>query len=209
MSGPSVGLFAPLPAQDGKAPAVADFLHIGHSLLQAEPLTLQWYALQYTEDAYKETPTFAIFDTFAGEEGRAAHMGGKIAEALIAGAPSLVAGSPQINKADILASKVEKADVKVGLRVLAEAKADKVEDVRNFLISALPLVEEETLTPQWYAVKLEGVNVFGILDFSEGEEGRQAHLNGKVAAALFAKAEEFFVRTPEVVKVDVIASRVL
>ncbi|KAI5114623.1 hypothetical protein M0805_002167, partial [Coniferiporia weirii] len=99
--------------------------------------------------------------------------------------------------------------VTVGIRVLAEAKPGKVDEVRAFLIGALPLVEEETLTLQWYAIKFEGSNVFGILDFFEGEEGRQAHLNGKVAAALFAKADELFVRTPEVVKVDVIASRVL
>ncbi|KAL5480344.1 hypothetical protein ACEPAI_1614 [Sanghuangporus weigelae] len=205
MSEPSVGLFVPLPANDGQASAVTDFLRAGHSLLKDEPLTLQWYALQYESS----TPTFAIFDTFAEEEGRATHLTGKIAEALVANAPSLIAGAPQINKAKILASKIQKAEVKLGLRVLAEAKEDKVEDVKNFLISALPLVEEETLTPQWYAIQLEGSNVFGILDFSEAEEGRQAHLNGKVAAALFAKVDELFVKKPEVVKVDVVASRVL
>ncbi|KAL5500978.1 hypothetical protein ACEPAH_9365 [Sanghuangporus vaninii] len=205
MSKPSAGLFVPLPANDGQASAVADFLRVGHSLLKDEPLTLQWYALRYESS----TPTFAIFDTFAEEEGRAAHLTGKIAEALVANAPSLIAGAPQINKAKILASKVQKAEVKFGLRVLAEAKEHKVEDAKNFLISALPLVEEERLTPQWYAIQLEGSNTFGILDFSEAEEGRQAHLNGKVAAALFAKADELFVKKPEVVKVDVVASRVL
>ncbi|THG93335.1 hypothetical protein EW145_g8404, partial [Phellinidium pouzarii] len=134
---------------------------------------------------------------------------GKIAGALFANAPTLVSGAPQINKVEVLASKVQKGNVKVGLRVLAEAKRDKVDEVKQFLISALPLVDEETLTLQWYAIKLEGSNVFGILDFSEVEEGRQAHLNGKVAAALFAKANDLFVKMPEVVKVDVIASRVL
>ena len=44
--------------------------------------------------------------------------------------------------------------------------------VADLLQSALPLIDEETLTPQWYAIQLEGTNVFGILDFSEGEEGR-------------------------------------
>ena len=59
---------------------------------------------------------------------------GKIAEALVANAPTLIAGTPQINKVQVLASKVQKADVKLGLRVLAAAKADKVEDVKQFLI---------------------------------------------------------------------------
>lgn len=40
-------------------------------------------------------------------------------------------------------------------------------------------------------------------------DARQAHLDGRVAALLFANAEKFFVQTPEVVKVNVIASRVL
>ncbi|KAI5122264.1 hypothetical protein M0805_007128 [Coniferiporia weirii] len=207
-------LFVPLPTRVGKASDVADFLRAGHALLAAEPLTLQWYAVRYDasgEGAGGEKATFAIFDTFAGEEGRGAHVGGKIAEALVANAPTLVEGAPEINKVEILASKIQRSDsgVTVGLRVLAEAKPGKVDEVRAFLIGALPLVEEETLTLQWYAIKFEGSNVFGILDFFEGEEGRQAHLNGKVAAALFAKADALFVRTPEVVKVDVVASRVL
>jgi len=209
MSTPTVGLFVPLPAQGGKVEDVEKFLLAGRGIVDGEPLTLQWYAVKYTSDSYASTPTFAIFDTFAAEEGRGAHLTGKVAEALVANAPALIVGGPQINKAEVLASKVQKADVKVGLRVLVEAKPDKVEDVKNFLISALPLVNEETLTPQWYAVKLEGSNVFGIFDFSESEEGRQAHLNGQVAAALFSKVDEFFVKTPEVVTVDVVASRVL
>lgn len=37
---------------------------------------------------------------------------------------------------------------------------------------------------------------------------RQAHLNGKVAAALFSKVEEFFTGKPDVVKTDVLFSYV-
>ncbi|EJD00480.1 uncharacterized protein FOMMEDRAFT_90774, partial [Fomitiporia mediterranea MF3/22] len=113
--------------------ALADFLRAGFSLLPGEPKTLQWYALKY-ESA---SPTYAIFDTFAEEEGRAAHLNGEIESALVANAPTLVAGAPQINKAQVLASKVQKADVKLGLRVLAEAKPNKVEDAKQFLIVRL------------------------------------------------------------------------
>ena len=38
---------------------------------------------------------------------------------------------------------------------------------------------------------------------------RTAHVQGDVAAALFSKAKEFFDVGPEVIKVDVVASRVL
>jgi len=209
MSTPKVGLFVPVKTTPDKETSVSDFLDAGHKLLADEPLTLQWYALKYDDPAYADKPHYAIFDTFAAEEGREAHLNGKIAEALMANAPKLLSTTPTINKTQILASKVEKVDVKVGLRVIVKAKPDKVEEVKKFLISAIPLVNEETLTSQWYAVQLEGSDTFGILDFSEGEEGRQAHLNGQVAAALFSKVDEFFVEAPHVVKVDVLASRIL
>ncbi|MEP6704266.1 MAG: hypothetical protein ABJB34_05625, partial [Acidobacteriota bacterium] len=48
---------------------------------------------------------FGIFDTFEGEEGRDAHLNGKVAEALMANAADLLAEPPEINKVDILAAK--------------------------------------------------------------------------------------------------------
>lgn len=52
---------------------------------------------------------------------------------------------------------------------------------------------------------------FTLIQFASSRRpfDRQAHLNGQVAAALFSKVDEFFVNTPEVVTVDVVASRVL
>ena len=54
-----------------------DFLLAGRGLLDAEPLTLQWYAVKYTEESYASQPTFAIFDTFETNEGRTAHLTGE------------------------------------------------------------------------------------------------------------------------------------
>ena len=48
---------------------------------------------------------------------------------------------------------------------------------------------------------------FAIFDVFEGEAGRQAHLTGKVAAALFAKAPELFASAPEVHKPDLLAAK--
>ena len=47
---------------------------------------------------------FGIFDTFANEEGRNAHLTGEIAKALGARASELFAISPQVDKVDILAN---------------------------------------------------------------------------------------------------------
>ena len=46
-----------------------------------------------------------IFDTFAAESGRQAHLSGRIAAALMAKAPELLAQSPNIEKIDVLAAK--------------------------------------------------------------------------------------------------------
>ena len=53
---------------------VKKFLENGRGLLDAEPKTLDWYAFKY-EGGFK--PVFGIFDTFAEEEGRQAHLTGK------------------------------------------------------------------------------------------------------------------------------------
>lgn len=82
----SVGLFVPLPAATGQGTAVADFLRTGHGMLAAEPDTLGWYALEYDATIIGanagttfagDNATYAIFDTFAGEEGRGKHVGGE------------------------------------------------------------------------------------------------------------------------------------
>jgi quinol monooxygenase YgiN len=52
-----------------------------------------------------------------------------------------------------------------------------------------------------------GNSSFGIFDVFNDEAGRQAHLNGKVAAALMAKAAELFAKPTEIQKWDVIESK--
>jgi quinol monooxygenase YgiN len=73
---------------------------------------------------------------------------------------------------------------------------------------ALPLVNEELLTPIWYAIHFPGTNTFGIIDFFAGEDGRNAHLTGKVAEALFASVDELLTGPPDVVKLNVLAAKI-
>ena len=96
--------------------------------------------------------------------------------------------------------------VKVGLFVQLEAKAGKEAEVEAFLNGGLDLVNDEPKTTVWYALKF-GDSTFGIFDAFEGESGREAHLNGKVAAALMAKADELFSAPPKIEKVDVLAAK--
>jgi len=96
--------------------------------------------------------------------------------------------------------------VKTGLFVRLEAKAGKEAEVEAFLNSGLALVNDEPLTKTWYAVKFDN-STFGIFDTFDGEEGRDAHLNGRVAEALMANADTLLASPPKIEKVDVLAAK--
>ncbi|MDQ3134631.1 MAG: antibiotic biosynthesis monooxygenase [Acidobacteriota bacterium] len=96
--------------------------------------------------------------------------------------------------------------VKVALLVRLEAKPGKEAEVEKFLNGGLSLVQEEPATITWYAIKL-GPSTFGIFDTFPDEAGRQAHLSGKVAAALMEKASELFAQPPTIEQVDVLAAK--
>ena len=94
--------------------------------------------------------------------------------------------------------------VKYSLLVRLEAKAGKENELAEFLKSALPLVDEEPATIHWYALQM-GPSTFGIFDTFELEEGRKAHLTGKIAPALMAKAPELLAKDPVIEQVDLLA----
>jgi len=96
--------------------------------------------------------------------------------------------------------------VKVALFVRLEAKPGKEKDVEQFLLDGLPLVQAEPATTAWFGIRL-GPSTFGIFDAFPDEAGRQAHLAGKVAAVLMAKAGELFSTPPSIEKVDVLAAK--
>ena len=95
---------------------------------------------------------------------------------------------------------------RLALWVPLEAKPGKEADVEKFLQSGLGLVEQEPGTTSWFAIRM-GPTSFGIFDTFDDETGRQAHLNGKVAAALMAKAGELLAKPPEIHKMDVLAAK--
>lgn len=94
--------------------------------------------------------------------------------------------------------------VTVALFVRLEAKPGKEAEVESFLKSGLPIVQEEPATTAWFGIRL-GPSTFGIFDAFPDEQGRQAHLSGRVAAALMAKAPELLAKPPIIEKVDVLA----
>ena len=96
--------------------------------------------------------------------------------------------------------------VTVGLLVRLEAKPGKESEVENFLKSGLALVQEEPETTVWFAIRM-GQSTFGIFDAFPNDSGRKAHLSGRVAAALMAKASDLLARPPVIENVDVLAEK--
>ncbi|WP_328453170.1 putative quinol monooxygenase [Amycolatopsis sp. NBC_00438] len=97
---PTVGLLVTMEAKPGREGDVEKFLESGRALVDEEPATTAWFAFRLGDT------TFGIYDVFPDEPGREAHLNGKVAEALMAQAPDLFAGTPVIQRIDILASKL-------------------------------------------------------------------------------------------------------
>jgi len=95
-----VALLARIVARPGKEDEVAALLESALALAQGEERTTVWFAFRLSERE------FGIFDAFADDAGRQAHLAGPIAAALMAKAPDLLAEPPRIDRADVLAAKL-------------------------------------------------------------------------------------------------------
>src|SRR5690242_5753466 len=94
----AIGLLVTLEARAGKEAAAEAFLKSAQPLALNEKATLKWYAIKIGPRK------FSIFDTFANEVDRNAHLTGEIAKALTARASELFAVPPQVEKVEVLAN---------------------------------------------------------------------------------------------------------
>lgn len=97
---PKLALFARLEAKPGKEAEVEAFLVTGLELARQEATTPLWFALKLSPT------TFGVFDAFADETGRQAHLSGPIAQALMAKAPDMLAVPPSIEPIEVLGAKL-------------------------------------------------------------------------------------------------------
>src|SRR5258708_10703740 len=86
-----------------------------------------------------------------------------------------------------------------------EAKPEKAEELAALLTGALPLAEAEPGTVDWYAARTSATT-FWIFDTFGDEDARQAHINGEIAAALMANADELLAGSPAILPAAVLAS---
>jgi quinol monooxygenase YgiN len=202
-----VGLMVKLEVKAGHEADVAGLLRDGRALVAEEPGTTYWFAIQLGPT------TFGIVDAFGTDAARAAHLQGKLAAALTAEAPDLLAAPPVIEPVEVIGRKdalvsPESADtLKLGLVVRMEAKPEHAGDVAALLTSGPSIVGDEPGTLEWFGVRV-GANSFAIFDAFADAAGRDAHLNGKLAQMLLAKAPDVLAQAPSISPVDVLAAQI-
>ncbi|MEP1488516.1 MAG: hypothetical protein ABJK28_08815 [Algibacter sp.] len=201
----TIGLLVTMKAKSGKEQDVKDFLLSGLELVNDEPQTVSWFAYQIDES------TFGIYDTFEIEAGRQAHLTGEVAKALLANADNLLESfdvNVSIQPVNVIASNHKPGIQNKGLLVIMKAKAGTSTDVENFLQVGKQLVGDEPKTLSWYAIKLDDTT-FAIFDTFADDTGRDAHLTGKVAAALMENAPVILsdFEATAIQKIDILASK--
>ena len=95
----TLGILALLEAKAGKGDELAAFLKAGRDLAVAEEGTVTWYAFKINDASY------GIFDTFATDDARTAHLNGQIPAALANVSADLLASAPDIQLVDVVAVK--------------------------------------------------------------------------------------------------------
>jgi quinol monooxygenase YgiN len=92
-------LYIQLEAKPGKEQEVASFLSSARSTVNDEPDTTAWFAIR------TGPRMFGIFDAFANERGRDAHLQGKLAKQITSKA-DLFVRMPEMQRVEVLADKL-------------------------------------------------------------------------------------------------------
>lgn len=93
--------------------------------------------------------------------------------------------------------------MKIGLLVRIEAKPEHADEVAAMLRGAQELAEQEQGTAAWFSFR-ENDTTFGVFDTFDDEQGRQAHLNGQIAAALGEAAKTKLSAPPVITPIDLL-----
>ena len=91
-----------------------------------------------------------------------------------------------------------------GLLAILHAKPGKGDELGAFLKRGRELAAQEEGTVNWYAFRLDAAT-YGIFDTFESEEARQAHVNGRIPAALEKVGPDLLAEAPDIKPIDVLA----
>jgi quinol monooxygenase YgiN len=202
----SHGLLVRLKAQSSQISPTEEFLKSAVPLVRAEPATAVWFALRFGRGEY------GIFDAFANEAGRTAHLQGQVAGALLAQTSQLFEKAPDIATVDVIASKMPPdppeqapAPITCGLLLSFRAREGNELKVEQFLRDAEPLVQQESGTLAWFALRWADRR-YGIFDVFPDHGARFSHITGHVPRELAKHAFTLLGGMPSMDMVDILAS---
>jgi len=200
------GLLARLKAQSSQVYETEQFLDSALPQVRQEPGTQCWFSFRIGRGEY------GIFETFAGEGGRIAHLEGPVANSLMARAPNLLESLPDIDMVEIVASKLPAAlaprAATCGLLLSFTAKEGNETKVEQFLRDAQPKVLDEAGTLAWFALRWPGTRRYGVFDVFLDHAARLKHVTGHVPRELTKHAFTLLGGMPHVDMLDVLASHV-
>ncbi|HTE27347.1 putative quinol monooxygenase [Flavitalea sp.] len=188
------GLLVRLEGKEGKDDEIESFLASAVPLVKQEPATIAWFANRFGPSAY------GIIDVFEDEAGRDAHLNGDVAKGLMRMAPELFSSPPDIQKIDIVASKLPakapaEPDTK-GILLTFKGKEGQEEEVIEFLKETQPLAMEEEQTTAWFAIRLPD-NEYGIFDVFPDNGARLKHIAGRIPKEITKHAFHLNGGTPD------------
>jgi quinol monooxygenase YgiN len=200
----NLGLLVRLEARSGKDAEVEEFLRSALPLVQQEAGTIAWFAIRFGRSEY------GIFDVFADEAGRSAHLSGPVALSLMARADELFTRQPRIERLVVLADKLPASatgePVAKALLLTFKAKSGHEQQVEQFLRDARAMVQQEPKTIAWFAIRLEDGD-FGIFDVFPDNSGRFAHLTGHVPRELAKHSLSLLGSMPDMEMINVLAHK--
>jgi quinol monooxygenase YgiN len=97
--------------------------------------------------------------------------------------------------------------MKIGLLARIEVKPEYAEHVEATLAGAQALAEQEPGTVAWFSFRLDATT-FGVFDTFDDEQGREAHLHGRIAGALGEMAQTMLSSPPVITPVDLLGVKV-
>ena len=198
------GLLVRFEAKPGMDLEVESFLKSARTMVRDEPATTAWFGIRFGRSEY------GIFDVFPDDAGRAAHLDGPVAKALMQQTETLFVDKPKIEMLDVLAYKlpstVQTEPVTKGLLLSFKSKADNEQKVELFLRQAQTLVMEEPKTIAWFAIR-QNSGSYGIFDVFPDNGGRFAHLTGHVPRELAKHALSFLGGMPDIDLLNVLEEK--
>ena len=95
---------------------------------------------------------------------------------------------------------------KLALYVRLKPRPGKEAAVEEFLKQGAQMARDEPGTLRWFGIR-EDDDAYSVFDTFDDEAGREAHLNGSIAKALMARAEELFSEPPHISKISLVAEK--